>query len=59
MKVKDVIQKLSEFDGDLVVVVYDSVYDDYTSRLLFEVLDDESYVDHDENVVKSGRIVLL
>ena len=58
MKVKDVIQKLSEFDGDLVVVVYDSVYDDFTSRLLFEVLDD-SYVDHDENVVKNGRILLL
>ena len=59
MKVKDVIRKLSEFDGDLVVVVYDSVYDDYTSRLLFEVLDDDSYVDYDENVVKSGNILLL
>lgn len=59
MRVKDVIKKLSEFDGDLVVVVYDSVYEDYTSRLLFEVLDDDSYVDHDENVVKSGNILLL
>lgn len=59
MKVKDVIEKLKSFDGDLVVVVYDSVYDDYTSRLLFEVLDDDSYVDHDENVVKSGNILLL
>ena len=59
MKVKDVIRKLSEFDGDLVVVVYDSVYDDYTSRLLFVVLDDDSYVDYDENVVKSGNILLL
>ena len=58
MRVKDVIKKLSEFDGDLVVVVYDSVFEDYTSRLLFEVLDD-SYVDHDENVVKSGNILLL
>lgn len=59
MKVKDVIEKLKSFDGDLVVVVYDSVYDDYTSRLLFEVLDDDSYVDHDENVVKSGNVLLL
>lgn len=59
MKVKDVIEKLKSFDGDLVVVVYDSVYDDYTSRLLFEVLVDDSYVDHDENVVKSGNILLL
>ena len=59
MKVKDVIEKLKGFDGDLVVVVYDSVYDDYTSRLLFEVLDDDSYVDHDENVVKDGKVLLL
>lgn len=58
MKVKDVIQKLSEFDGELVVVVYDSVYEDYTSRLLFEVLDD-SYVNHDENVIEDGKILLL
>ena len=58
MKVKDVIEKLKEFDDDLVICVFDSVYEDYTSRLLFEIVEDESFITEDEEK-SNGNILLL
>lgn len=59
MRVKDVIEKLKEVDENLVVCVYDSVYEGYTSRLLFEVVEGDSYVDHDEKLVDCDEFLLL
>ena len=40
MTVKELINKLEEFDGDLQIMVYDSVYE--AISLLFQIIDTSS-----------------
>ncbi len=49
---------LEKVDGDLEVCIYDSVYDDYTSRLCLAELEDEQYINNDEKLAY-GNILLL
>lgn len=58
MKVSELMKLLENVDGDLEVCIYDSVYEDYTSRLCFAELEDEQYINNDEKLAY-GNILLL
>lgn len=45
--------------GDVEVCVYDSVIEDYTSRLCLEVVDDDHFINEDDLAVSGERMLLL
>lgn len=54
------LEKVIGEEGDEIeVCVYDSVLEDYTSRLLMEIIDDDHYMDENGKIVAGRRILLL
>lgn len=62
MNIGELIVKLQEKQkevGNITVCVYDSVFEDYTSCLSFEVVEDDHYQDCNGITKEEKKILLL
>ena len=62
MNIVDLIKKLEkikeEKGEDIICCTYDSVLENYTENLCLEIVDDDYYLD-ENNQPKDGRIILF
>ena len=62
MNLTELIKKLKEIEnekgGDIICCTYDSVLEDYTENLCLEIVDDDYYLD-ENNEPKEDKIILF
>ena len=63
MNLDELISKLESIresrGGQIVCCTYDSVIEDYTSNLCLEIVDDDYYIDEDNQRIDGETIILF
>lgn len=63
MNIKELIEKLEkikeEKGEDIICCTYDSVLEDYTENLCLEIVDDDYYLDKNNQRVDDKKIILF